>query len=162
MNPITAQRGVLTLEDVLHPLDPSRADTSGKLHASGRAREGQCPRVASARHGLRDIRWMRRCIGPKTRYIPVSTISPTNTLAKPATIWATGCETCCPVDCWMTCWAEGVRWKEVKTRYSHGLHLSYGLLGQSMATIGFETIILAWTEIVHEDSERREMMSDNG
>jgi hypothetical protein len=30
-----------------------------------------------------------------------------------------------------------------------------------MAAISFETVILAWTEIVHEDSERKEM-SDKG
>ena len=48
---------------------------------------------------LDQARWQNRCMSDKpiergTIDTPFSTISPTNTLLKPATIWATGMETC--------------------------------------------------------------------
>jgi hypothetical protein len=59
----------------------------------------------------------------------------------------------------MTCLGEEMRWKEGK-RDTVVAHLSYGLFRQSMAAVSFETVILGWTEIVHEDSKRKRM-SDN-
>ena len=57
---ITSQKGVSTSKDVLHLRDQFPSDTSGKLHASGRARGDPYRHVASVRHGLGHRGWCEK------------------------------------------------------------------------------------------------------
>jgi hypothetical protein len=84
---------------VPHPRAQSRLDTFYMLREDGLEKEDQRLHDVFVLHEL--IHGGQGLMQKQEKRCgqPFSTISPTNTLAKPATIWATGCETCCPRVC---------------------------------------------------------------
>jgi hypothetical protein len=85
---------------VPHPHAQSLLGTFYTLREDGLEKEDQGLHDGFVLHELAN--GSRSDIKKKKMGQPFSTISPTNTFPKPATIWATGCETCCPRVCWMT------------------------------------------------------------